>query len=231
MTRKQALHKALEALDDQEAKEKIAEIMADMPFTGWSERTIFDTIDQFVIDHGRIPTVTDFKKKGLPPHPVIKLRFGTPLREFLDKYYPTKKLCNSKIFAHKSRDEWRDFFVNEYHKIKPNSAEEYNSHRPVGSPSWATIAKLFEITKWVDWLLFCGIKRYTRKPSQLKVTSVITVTSGGKVAFHVTRDDNGVEWFCDADGNLKEPVFRSYAVSTLITANITRDSDMPDVTG
>ncbi|MCL2170173.1 MAG: hypothetical protein FWB74_09150 [Defluviitaleaceae bacterium] len=91
MTRKQALHKALEALTDETAKAKITEILDDMPFTGWSENTIFDTIDQFILDHGRTPTMTDFKKKGLPPHTVIKLRFGITLREFLDKHYPSQK--------------------------------------------------------------------------------------------------------------------------------------------
>ena len=218
MTRKQALHKALEVVTDEETKEKITEILSELPFTGWSEKTIFDTIDQFIIDHGRTPTVTDFKKKGMPPHPVIKLRFGKTLREFLDSHYPTQKLCESKIFSSKSREEWQELFIAEYHKIKPGSAEEYNTHRQKGSPSWATVARLFDITKWLDWLLFCDIVPYVRKRAANRGrahSTPITIKSiwclnpkGGKYAY-VTKDDDGRPWYCDAEGNLFMPVFRT----------------------
>ena len=216
MTRKQALHKALEVIMDEATKEKIAEILSDMPFTGWSEGTIFDTIDQFIIDHGRVPTTTDFKKKGLPPHPVIKLRFGKTLREFLETHYPTPKLCNSKIYGSKSREEWQEIFISEYHKVKPGSAEEYNSRRSSGLPSWATIAKQFGITKWLDWLLFCEIVPYIRKnapprgrahPKPLKVISVMAIKKDDGSYFHITRDDDNVLWYCDADRNFIEPFY------------------------
>jgi len=180
MTRKQALHMALEALTDETAKAKVAEILEDMPFIGWSERTIFDTIDQFIIDHGRIPTASDFRKKSLPPHPVIKLRFGKTLREFLDIYYPTKKLCDSKTYSDKSREEWQASFITEYHNIKPGSAEEYNARRSSGLPSWATVARLFDITKWLDWLTYCDIVPYVAKRAHYraprpKLTSTHTI--------------------------------------------------------
>ena len=162
MTRKQALRKALEALTDKETKEKIIEILDEMPFTGWSERTIFDTIDQFVIDNGRVPTATDFKKKGLPPHPVIKLRFGIDLREFLDKYYPLHKLCDSKVYYTKPKEEWQEIFISDYIQNKPVSAEEFNKVRQPDTPSWATVAGMFGIGKWLDWLDFCGLERYSK---------------------------------------------------------------------
>jgi len=82
MTRKQALHKALETLTDKEAIDRINEILKEMPFTRWNELTVFDAIDQFVIDNGINPTASDFTAKGMPPHPVIKLRFGVTLGEF-----------------------------------------------------------------------------------------------------------------------------------------------------
>ena len=189
MTRKQALHKALEVLerieeiDDferfehvecAELKRKISEILEDMPFTGWSERTIFDTIDQFIDDNDRMPLVSDFKKKGLPPHTVIKLRFGITLREFLDQYYPAQKLCNSQFYYTKSKEHWRDVFIAEYRKNKPTSAELYNSTRSEGVPSWGTVAKMFGIGKWYEWLYFCEIVPFVgkREPKQGKTKSV-----------------------------------------------------------
>ena len=164
MTRKQALCEILGMLESSENKElakKISEIIDDMPFTGWSERTIFDTIDQFIIDNNRIPTGTDFKKKGLPPHPVIKLRFGINLKEFLNKYYPVKKLCDSKDYYHKTKEEWQEIFLNEYKTHKPHSGEEYNEKREKKTPTWATVAKMYKISKWLEWIEFCAVERYT----------------------------------------------------------------------
>ena len=176
MTRKQALHIALKVLTDDEAVRKINEILEDMPFTGWSERTIFDTIDQFILDNGRTPTATDFKKKGLPPHPVIKLRFGVTLKEFLLKYYPSPKLCNSRIYFYRTKEEWKTLFICDYIRIKPRSAEEYNNLRDEYLPSWATVAKMFGISKWLDWIKLCGLERHCTVISKPrgKVTLVVS---------------------------------------------------------
>jgi hypothetical protein len=161
MTRKQALYAAIQVLEDKEVIEKLNEIIGDMPLTGWSERTIFDTIDQFIIDNGRAPTATDFKKKGLPPHPVIKLRFGINLKEFLNKYYPRKRLCSSTPYSHKTKEQWLEHFLIDYEKQKPRSAEEYNKHREEQTPTWATIARMYNISTWLEWIKFCDVKRYT----------------------------------------------------------------------
>jgi hypothetical protein len=86
-------------------------MVQDLPLTGWTKKTIFDSIDQFIADYGRFPTAIDFKKKGLPPHPVIKLRFGVTLKDFLNMYYPTIKLCASNIYYNQTREYWQTFFI------------------------------------------------------------------------------------------------------------------------
>ena len=194
MTRKQALHKTLDIITDEELKDKINEILDDIPFTGWSRRTIFDTVDQFIIDNGRVPTATDFKKKRLPPHTVIKLRFGVNLKEFLAQYYPTQKLCDSKIYFGQTREYWQAFFIKEYHKNKPVSAEAYNDARQGGSPSWATVAKMFKVTKWLDWLNFCDIIPYANKTKTLPITisSVMTVVYPDGHSFCVEKNGDTI---------------------------------------
>jgi len=156
MTRKQALYKVLDAVDDKAIRAKIIEILDDMPLTNWSEQSIFDTIDQFAIDNNRLPHVSDFKKKGLPPHTVIKLRFGMNLKEFLEKYYTSKKLCSSRLYHQKTKDEWKDIFIRDYIKNKPRSAEGHNKARTKGTPSWQTISVMFGITSGWIGLLFAG---------------------------------------------------------------------------
>jgi len=199
MTRKQALHSVIEILTDDDLKTKIAEILDDLPFTGWSEETIFDTLDQFVIDHGRNPTTTDFKKKGLPPHPVIKLRFGVTLKEFLAKHYPTVRHVNSQIYYNKPKEEWRTLFINQYHKQKPVSSVEYDKNRPQNTPSWYTVSRMFGITGWYAWLLFCDITPYvntrepprclTKKPA-LHVRSTFTLTDENGCLCSVVEADS-----------------------------------------
>ena len=177
MTRKQALHRALQVLDDEEVRAKINEIIDDMPFTGWSERTIFDTIDQFIIDNGRVPSGTDFKKKGLPPHPVIKLRFGINLKEFLTKYYPSpKRLNNFSLYYTKEKEEWKEIFIESYNANKPRTADDYNKTKPKETPTWVTIAKMFGTESWLEWITICNLERYTKHRYKLyhKVDFIIT---------------------------------------------------------
>ena len=162
MTRKQALEAAMGAINDPIAQEKIKEILEDMPFTQWSERTIFDTVDQFILDNGRSPTVREFDKRGMPPHPVIKNRFGITTREFLDKYYPTQRRCDSNLYYTKSKEEWLSFFMHSYNSLKPTSAEHYNKERPKGSPTWYVYAKLYGLSKWNELLEFAKLDRYKK---------------------------------------------------------------------
>ncbi|MCL2703166.1 MAG: hypothetical protein FWE91_06120 [Defluviitaleaceae bacterium] len=198
MTRKQALYKAMEVITDANTNAKIQEILDDMPFTKWSERTIMDTLDQFVLDNGRNPTATDFKVKGMPPHPVIKLRFGINLKEFLSKYYPTIRHSKSQFYYTKTNDEWKDFFIAEYHNIKPTSSAGYDKNRPHSTPCWYTIATMYGVKGWYTWLNFCDLSPYInrREPPQGKtkkvafnVSSTLTITSEDGVFVYKKNSD------------------------------------------
>ena len=84
MTRKQALELAVQALAENEEAVQVLHTMIDeLPLNRWTEDSIFDAVEQFILDHGRVPTTTDFKKRGLPPHTVIKRRFGMTLQGWL----------------------------------------------------------------------------------------------------------------------------------------------------
>ena len=95
MTRKQALQEAITVLSAHKGNEavihKLQEISADMPLNRWTESAIHDSVQQFIADNGRTPTATDFKKRNMPPHPVIKLRFKKTLGEWLEENYPIPK--------------------------------------------------------------------------------------------------------------------------------------------
>ena len=95
MTRKQALQRAITVLaKNPEYAEDIRilqEIYDELPLIHWSDSSIRDTVEQFILDNGRVPTASDFKKKGMPPHPVIKQKYKITLGEWLEKHYPVRK--------------------------------------------------------------------------------------------------------------------------------------------
>ena len=82
MTRKQALAAAIEALtkegQNEEAVRVLHKLIEELPLNRWTEDAIRDSVEQFILDTGHPPLRTDFKKKCLPPHSVIKRRFGVP---------------------------------------------------------------------------------------------------------------------------------------------------------
>lgn len=94
MTRNQALLSVFAMFEGKnghtEQIERLKEVAIVMPFTEWDDATVKDAVEYFMATHGRVPTVTDFKKEnGLPSNPVIKQRYKMNLREWLDRNFPT----------------------------------------------------------------------------------------------------------------------------------------------
>ena len=79
---------------------------------------------------------------------------------------PTKeKLCTAHGYYEKTREDWRDDFIEQYHKYKPTSARLYGEMKEAGTPSWTTISKMFGIKRWRKWLEFCDITPYVHRPT------------------------------------------------------------------
>ena len=144
MTRKQALELAAKALAANEEAVQVLHTMSDeLPLNRWTEVAIQDSVEQFILDNGRPPLRTDFKKKCLPPHSVIKRRFGVTLQEWLDQNYPTKKTPLDELHAQATQE-----FIKEYLRIQPVSAEDYNARRTHPSRGWYAIAKYNHTRRW-----------------------------------------------------------------------------------
>lgn len=166
MTRKHALMRVCEMLDTYEQTEeireiraKIAEVVDELPLTAWTEATIFDAIEQWVAEHGKVPSTRDLARKGLPPAPVIKNRFKMNAKAFLDRYYPKPALlCPSTRYGGKTQEEWVLDFVAQYKSICPRSAAEYNQKRTANSPGWATVAAICGLQKWNALLAYCKLE-------------------------------------------------------------------------
>ena len=144
MTRKQTLELAIQKLaDNEEAVQVLHTLIDEYPLNRWTEAAIRDSVEQFILDHGRVPNTRDFKQRGLPPHTVIKNRFGINLKEWLEQNYPTVNPPLDELQAKATED-----FIKEYLRIRPVSAEDYNARRTHPSRSWFAIAKYNHTRRW-----------------------------------------------------------------------------------
>ena len=140
MTRKQALLQAIKELSSKEEFSETVRLLQDihneLPLIHWTDKSIRDTVDQFILENGRVPTVTDFKKKGMPPHPVIKQKYNTTLGEWLNKNYPTQKPTRNEL-----KEKYVKQFVEEYLRIKPTTQYQFNINKNKKTKSWLTMQK------------------------------------------------------------------------------------------
>lgn len=182
MTRQEALTQAIHYVR-QAAPENQDEIIAgltlcqqELPFTRWSEAAIMDACKQFILDNDTDTiTTTDFDKSPkLPPHTVIQRRFNMTATEFRDTYFPQRP----PTYGEHSDQEWLDYFIESYQKIKPTSAREYNARRAMQTPTWNTIAVRNHLHGWSALLDHCKLPRFTKEkpepPPKPKIELTVT---------------------------------------------------------
>ena len=173
MTRKQALNKAIQVLSNNGEYAEVVRLLKDihdeLPLIHWSDKSIRDTVEQFIIDNCRIPSATDFKRKGMPPHPVIKLKYKITLGEWLGKNYPKKKDSFDEL-----KEKYTKEFIEEYDRIKPRSQGQYNSERNTGTKCWQTIASYYKVKSWRELMEVLNLPTYSegkrkKEPVDIKV--------------------------------------------------------------
>ena len=159
MTRKTALNQAIYILSQSEGNEEIIEklqdLLEELPIIHWSDKSIHDRVQQFAEDNGRNPTTSDFKKKGMPPHPVIKQKYGINLSDWLEQFYPTNRPTPEQI-----RKEYTEEFIREYSRIKPRSPDEYEAKRRKGAKSWQTVRFRCGQKSWRGLLRYLELPMY-----------------------------------------------------------------------
>ncbi len=150
MTRRQALETALKQMEKNsgpaEAAAVIRGMIAEMPCVGWSDDMIRDAVEQFIADNGRIPRPSDFGKKPLPPHTVIRYRYRMNCSEWLKRNYPASDPAKTERAAVTEK------FTEEYRRIGPLSAREFDRRRGASVPCSATVCRHHGGVKWSELL-------------------------------------------------------------------------------
>jgi hypothetical protein len=162
MTRKQAILRAIEILSADEKNKEICEqlknIYDDMPLCRWSEKAIFDAFDQYILEHGYIPSHTELNRNpNVPTHSSIKNRFGITTEAFLQKYYSEYfHKCKSRIYNRRSVEYWKEYFTLQYKKLGYPTLREYDKNREDKSPSGNHLVKICGYKTWNDLVYGCG---------------------------------------------------------------------------
>lgn len=170
MVRRDALREAIQIIENTEIEQsRKEEIVAglelciqELPFSHWSEAAIFDACDQWVQEHGELH-LNAFVSAEMPSHPTIKNRFGMTAKEFRDKYYPISDITTRSRYYKRNREEWDKLFIEEFHRIKVRSQEDYNRRRSAGLPTWATMAHMHGLKRWSDLLEELGLQVYGKQ--------------------------------------------------------------------
>ncbi len=174
MTRKQALNQAIRALSALEGQEETISLLQDIyeeiPLTHWSDKSIRDTVEQFIVDNGRIPTASDFRKKGMPPHPVFSQKYKMTLSEWLQKNYPTPQPDKKEL-----KDKYTQEFIDEYLRIRPKSADDFNKQRNPKTKTWNTVANYHNVKSWCSLIKTLALPAYSNI-SKLKGRMVFEVS-------------------------------------------------------
>lgn len=132
-----------------------------MPLTNWTDKTIRDRIEQFYEDEGRYPTATDFKKKGMPPHPVFKHRYNRTLSQWLTENYPTPKTTYNE-----HKEKHTKAFVEEYLRLRPSSGDDFDRRRQNGVIGWRGLAPYYNVKSWRKLLNALDLPLPQAKPKE-----------------------------------------------------------------
>ena len=159
MTRKQALARAIAIMakrsNCEEEVRLLQELSNELPLIHWSDSSIRDTVEQFILDNGRVPTASDFKKAGMPPHTVIQNKYKMTLGEWLELNYPTYKPTYDEL-----KELYTAAFIEDYFRIKPQSQYEFNKNKCPDTRGWQTVAAYHHTKSWRKLLKVLGLPLY-----------------------------------------------------------------------
>ena len=163
MTRKEALQLAVDILSEkpsaQETVTKLNEILENLPITRWTDSVIRDTVDQYTLDHGKLPNTKRFHDPGMPPPIAITRVYHMTVREFLEHFYP-EILLNLSDKIERQKQQQITLFISEYQRIKPVSREDYDRRRRPGTKCGQTIMIYNNLTSWSSLLLLLKLPKY-----------------------------------------------------------------------
>jgi len=157
MTEKQALQAALTHLQQTNADPEIIRVLTqisdELPLAKWTEASIRDAVKAF--GRNNLPSVTVFKQH-------YNMRTG----EWLEQNYSVRANRKQKML---------DDFIENYNRIQPGTAHEYDTKKSPGSACVKTLLRDHDCSSWAELLAKFNLPVYPprslrRNTDKLKVT-------------------------------------------------------------
>ena len=173
MTRKQAICEAIKILSNDKENQEICQLLQDVHddyrSSYWSEKAIFDAIDQFIFEKDRFPAKGDFtRKNGLPTVGEIRFKFGIGYGAFRETYYKDVKYYTKKI-RYDNVEFWKKAFAEQFLLLGRPTEEGYNKNRLEGMPHSKTLMNNLDCRCWTELLKKCDV--FDKPDPILKVTT------------------------------------------------------------
>lgn len=163
ITRKQAVLRAIEILskskENQEICKVLQELLDELPLSHWTEKSLKDSIEQFLLENNRLPNSEDYlTNKNLPSRCTIKSKTGLSMEEYYNKYYSNFYYNNNSIYNHKEIEHWVELFKEQYIKHDKPGLNTFDKLRDEGTPCVQTYCKIIGISTWNELLEYCGFE-------------------------------------------------------------------------
>lgn len=174
MTKQQSLLYAIKILTQQPptksttaAIQVLTKMAASCVYIKWTKESVIIALDKWKSEHNRNPTVTDLSEPDMPKGDTIKKLFNVKPSVFLSKYYPSEQRKTPKTkYNIITPEEYKEIFLEQYHKHKPTSSKQYDNQRDINTPCWTTIALHNGVSTWNNLISKFGVEKYYRKPPE-----------------------------------------------------------------
>ena len=115
--------------------------------------------------------LTDFKKPGMPPYRVFMCNYGLTPTEWLQANYPEHYPTTDQL-----KDLYTKAFIEDYMRLKPKSADDFNERRSDKSRGWRCVARYHHLGTWTNLINYLNLPKYSdekQKRTPSKVTVVV----------------------------------------------------------
>ena len=165
MTRRQAINQVIAVLIEVGGQEEIIEqlrsIYSELPVRKWSEASVRDTFEQFILDHGRAPYMSELRQNKMPNHTVIQHHMGMTYAQLREQYAPGVVVFVGRGLS-TPEDELAKF-KEEFLRVEPTSCGEYNKKKRPEALTWQRLLRFVSTPTWYGLLDHLGLTPFPPK--------------------------------------------------------------------
>lgn len=166
ITIKEALHIAINLLEQQpttKQNKQAIKLLSNLTnrdyFVKWNKSLIISTLDEWIKEHDRVPTVRDLTETGMPKAVVIQKHFGVSASVFLKQQYGhlIPKTERRNKYGFNCQEDWINCFRTQFLKHNRPKCKQYNLVKDECTPQYETIIRHSGVSSWTELLKVANV--------------------------------------------------------------------------